>query len=179
MTTLQISPTNTTPAVSTSVHTIVTDAARSQEVLAFRLGDEEYGIALRSVQEIRSYQAPTRLAGASEHLLGVIDLRGEVVPLVDLRRRFGLARADFDALTVIIVVNLGARCVGVVADQVNDVVALRPAQIRQMPSLPACPEQRHMVAMGVVEDRQLVLLDIESLLRSTEMGIVHTAALAD
>lgn len=174
MSSLQLS--QPSAAASSSVETLI---PRSQEVLAFRLGDEEYGISLQNVQEIRSYQAPTRLAGAQDHLLGVIDLRGEVVPLVDLRRRFALPKAAFDALTVIIVINLSDRCVGVVADQVNDVITLSAEQIRPMPHLPGCAEQRHMVAIGSVDDRRLVLLDIDSLLRSSEMGIVHAPAIAD
>ncbi len=154
-------------------HIFSAGLAKTQEVLTFRLGHEEYGISLLCVQEIRSYQAPTRLAGADEHLLGVIDLRGEVVPLIDMRRRFGLPTMAFNDLTVIIVISLGDRRVGVVADQVNDVVALLPEQVRAMPALRASADQRHLVAIGSVGTRMLVLLDIEALLRSSELGLVR------
>jgi len=151
-------------------------ASRPQEVLTFEIGDEEYGISLLCVQEIRSFQVPTRLAGAGEHLLGVIDLRGEVVPLIDLRRRFGLPAVDANDITVIIVISLGDRRVGVVADQVNDVVGLSPAQIRPMPAMKGGADQRHLVALASLEQqRTLVLLDIEALLRSSELGLVNEA----
>lgn len=164
MATLELTRSTETALLTSAAATAILAGNTPQEVLAFRLGDEEYGISLRCVQEIRSYQAPTRLAGAGENLLGVIDLRGEVVPLLDLRRRFGLPRADFDAMTVIIVISLAGRCVGVVADQVNDVVMLPSGQIRSMPGLPGCSDHTYMVAIGVVEERRLVLLDIERLL---------------
>lgn len=162
---LQVRPTTSTAHPPALIAASPADAPRGQEVLAFRLASEEYAIPLLCVQEIRSYQAPTRLAGAQSQWLGVIDLRGEVVPLLDLRRRLGLPAADFDAMTVIIVVNIAHRCVGVVADQVNDVIALDAGQIRAMPALPGIPEQRHMQAMGVVEQRRLVLLDIQGMLQ--------------
>lgn len=141
-----------------------------EAALTFRLDDQEYGIVLSCVQEIRSYQAPTRLAGASDDLLGIIDLRGEIVPLVDLRRRFGMRSAEADGFTVIVVVSLGDRRVGVVADQVNDVVSLSPDQIRPMPRLKEGADQAHLVGIGRVEQRTLVLLDIESLLRGVQLG---------
>lgn len=147
----------------------------AQEILAFRLAEEEYGIPLRCVQEIRSYQAPTRLAGAHAQWLGVIDLRGEVVPLLDLRRRLALAAAEPDSLTVVIVISLGERRIGVVADQVNDVIALERGQIRAMPALPGVPEQRHMPGMAVVADRRLVLMDIQGLLREEAAPIAPEA----
>ena len=135
-----------------------------QEVLSFRLGDEEYAIPLRCVREIRSYQAPTRLAGSHKDLLGVIDLRGEIVPLLDLRRRFALPAAEFNTFTITIIVHLDGRPIGVVVDSVNDVVALSPAQIRAMPPMKGGQDQQHLMAIACVGERRLVLLHIESLL---------------
>ena len=143
------------------------DHTKEQEILSFRLGDEEYGIPLLCVQEIRSFQTPTRLAGARKDLLGVIDLRGEIVPLFDLRLRFALARADFDPFTVVIVVQIHGRCIGVVADGVNDVAALQPDQIRKMPALKGGPDQAHLRAVACIGERRVVLMDIESMLRDT------------
>ena len=162
----------------TAVPSLSTDRAPqfpAQEILAFRLASEEYGIPLRCVQEIRSYQKPTHMAGAPAQWLGVIDLRGEVVPLLDLRRRLALAAAEPNDLTVVIVISLGERRVGVVADQVNDVIALERQQIRAMPALPGVPEQRHMPGMAVVADRRLVLMDIQALLREEAAPPVHEA----
>lgn len=137
------------------------------EMLAFLLDGQEYGISLNFVREIRSYEAPTRLAGALDFLLGVIDLRGEVVPLIDLRRRLGLPAAPFDAFTVVIVVSLGDRRLGVVADRVNDVVRLAPEQVRAMPAMPGVVGRRHLVGVASVDARHIVLTDIEALLADT------------
>lgn len=141
-----------------------TAAPHTHEILAFLLDGQEYGIALNFVQEIRSYEVPTRLAGAQDFLLGVIDLRGEVVPLIDLRRRLGLAPAPFDAFTVVIVVSLSDRRVGVVADRVNDVVQLAPEQIRAMPAMSSVTTRRHLVGIASLEARSVVLTDIQALL---------------
>lgn len=143
------------------------DARGPSEALVFLLDGQEYGIALHCVQEIRSYQAPTRLAGAAAFVLGVIDLRGEVVPMLDLRLRLGLPAAEFDAFTVVIVVSLGTRRIGVVADRVNDVVELAPQQIRAMPAMKGGADQRHLVAIASLDERAVVLMDIESLLTDT------------
>lgn len=140
------------------------DASQSTEALVFLLDGQEYGIALHCVQEIRSYQAPTRLAGACDYLLGIMELRGEVVPMIDLRRRLGLHAPAFDAFTVVIVISLGERRIGIVADRVNDVVELAPQQIRAMPSMKGGADQRHLVAIANLDQRAVVLMDVESLL---------------
>ncbi len=148
-------------------HVFRPDARQAAEALVFLLDGQEYGIALGSVQEIRSYQAPTRLAGAQDFLLGVIDLRGDVVPLIDMRLRLGMPAMAPDACTVVIVISLGDRCMGIVADGVNDVVALAPDQIRAMPAMNGGADQRHFVAIASLEGRRVLLLDIESLLASS------------
>jgi purine-binding chemotaxis protein CheW len=155
------------PAAAAS-HVFRTDARQPTEALVFLLDGQEYGIALQCVQEIRSYQAPTRLAGSCDYLLGIMDLRGEVVPLIDLRRRLGLHAAEFDAFTVIIVISLGERRIGIVADRVNDVVELAPGQIRTMPAMRGHADQRHLVAIASLDQRSVVLMDIESLLADTQ-----------
>jgi purine-binding chemotaxis protein CheW len=140
------------------------EARHVTEALVFLLDGQEYGITLGCVQEIRSYQAPTRLAGATDYVLGVMDLRGEIVPILDMRLRLGLARTDITGFTVVIVVSLGSRRIGIVADQVNDVVALQPDEIRRMPGMGGHPDQRHFVAIASLAGRSVVLLDIEALL---------------
>lgn len=152
------------PATSTAAIVFRPDAGQSTEALVFLLDGQEYGIALHCVQEIRSYQAPTRLAGACAYLLGIMDLRGEVVPLIDLRIRLGLRAAEVDAFTVVIVISLGERRIGIVADRVNDVVELAPQQIRAMPAMKGGADQRHLVAIASLDQRAVVLMDVESLL---------------
>lgn len=157
----------------------VAGASIEQEALTFLLGEEEYGIRLGCVQEIRSYQAPTRLAGAREDLLGVIDLRGEVVPLLDLRRRFALDQALFDSCTVIIVVQVDERRIGAVVDQVNEVLNLSPEQIRPMPPIATLgTDQAHLCGLASQGDRRVLLLDIESLLRGCAVPAGSTPGLA-
>src|SRR5690349_14873438 len=105
------------------------------EVLSFRLGAEEYGIGILTVQEIRGYEAPTRIANAPEWLLGVLNLRGQIVPIVDMRLRFNLGQVRYDSLTVVIILNIGQHVIGMVVDGVSDVVTLAPDQVRPAPAL--------------------------------------------
>ena len=138
--------------------------AAAPEVLASRLGAEEYGIDILAVQEIRRYEAPTRLANAAGHLLGVTDLRGVIVPIVDLRRSMGLP-AEYGANTVTVVVNVARRTVGLVVDSVSDVLALQPGQVRPRPG-PAADCIRGLATLeGAQGPLLLLLLDIPALLR--------------
>ncbi len=140
------------------------------EVLSFNLGDEEYGIALNCVQEIRSYQVSTRLAGASAEVLGVLDLRGEVLPVIDLRRCFHMPAAEVTAATVTIVVNLNHRSVGIVVDNVNEVVDLAPEQQRSMPAMNGMANDGHIMGIGAIGTRMLLLLDINRLLDGRDLA---------
>lgn len=112
-----------------------TELAPPGEYLSFRLGDEDYGLPILDVQEIRSYEPPTRIAGASPEVLGVVNLRGIIVPVIDLRRVFGCSSADIGPLTVVIVLGLPMRTVGVVVDAVSDVVDVSAAHLRPPPAL--------------------------------------------
>jgi purine-binding chemotaxis protein CheW len=147
-------------------------AAASAEYLSFRLGAEEYGIDLLKVQEIRSYEAPTRIANSPRFVKGVQNLRGVIMPVVDLRMTFDCERADVDAFTVVIVLNVCQRLVGVVVDSVSDVLALAPADIRPAPEMASSSETRFINGIASVEDRTLILLDIESLMSGPSMGLV-------
>src|SRR5437879_3548186 len=108
-------------------------ATDSREVLSFKLGDEQYGIDILKVQEIRGCDAVTRIANMPAFIKGVIDLRGLIVPFVDLRVKFNLENADYNEFTVVIILSLAERVVGVVADAVSDVLTLEPAQIKAVP----------------------------------------------
>jgi purine-binding chemotaxis protein CheW len=150
------------------------DAATGGEIrefLAFRLGEEEYGMDILRVQEIRSYAAPTQLATAPDFILGVINLRGVIVPIVDMRRKLGLAQQRFDASTVVIVLTFGDRVAGMVVDSVSDVLTLAPEQLHPVPDLDASVLTDHLLAIGSINERTLLLLDIDGLMRSAEMGL--------
>ncbi|ABD68671.1 CheW protein [Rhodoferax ferrireducens T118] len=142
------------------------------EFLAFKLGSEEYGIDILRVQEIRSYEVPTRMANAPTHVKGVINLRGVIVPILDLRMKFNLEQVNYDSFTVVIVLNLGARVVGMVVDGVSDVITLTPEQLRPVPEFSSAVSSDHLLAIGSVGERMLILLDIEKLMTSAEMGLV-------
>lgn len=141
--------------------TVLTDL---REFLAFKIGNEEYGVDILRVQEIRSYEKPTTIANAAADLKGVVNLRGVIVPIIDLRLKLGLPQARYDHLTVVIVLNIGQRVVGVVVDGVSDVLTLEREQLRPVPALDMDVDRDHLLAIGSVDDRMLILLDIEKLL---------------
>jgi purine-binding chemotaxis protein CheW len=143
-----------------------------REVLTFCLGTEEYGIDILKVQEIRAHEPVTAIPNAPEFIRGVINLRGVIVPIVDLRLKFGVGAASYDAFTVVIVLSVGGRVVGAVVDSVSDVLTLAPAQVRAAPQVHAVPDMRHVTGIGTLGERMLILLDIERLMLSPEMGLL-------
>jgi len=141
------------------------------EFLAFKLGDEEYGIDILSVQEIRSYEEPTRFANTPAAIKGVINLRGVIVPIIDMRIKFNLEQVNYDTFTVVIVLNLGKQVVGMVVDGVSDVITFTPEQLRPVPEFSSAIDSDHLLAIGTHENRMLILLDIEKLLAPAETGL--------
>ena len=144
-----------------------------REFLAFKLGAEEYGIDILRVQEIRSYEEPTRIANAPPFIKGVVNLRGVIVPIVDMRLKFDLPDARYDHFTVVIVLNIGASVVGMVVDAVSDVITLTPEQLRPVPEFSAAIASDHLLAIGAIDQRMLILVDIEKLMTGAEMGLVE------
>jgi purine-binding chemotaxis protein CheW len=145
------------------------------EVLSFRLGGEEYAISILKVQEIRGYDAVTRIANAPDYLKGVVNLRGIIVPVVDMRLKFNVGTATYDAFTVVIVLNINNHTIGMVVDSVSDVVTLTPDQIKPAPDLGATVSGDYLRGLGTVGERMLILLDIDKLLGSEEMGLLAAA----
>ena len=144
-----------------------------REFLAFKLGDEEYGMDILRVQEIRSFEQPTHMANAPAYILGVVNLRGVIVPIIDMRIKFNLAQVNYDTFTVVIVLNIGKQVVGMVVDGVSDVITLTPEQMRPVPEFSSAIGSDHLLAIGSLENRMLILLDIEKLMTSAEMGLVE------
>ena len=165
------------PAAPHSATSASSKAATAGEFLTFTLGQEEYGVDILKVQEIRGYDAVTRLPDAPEYIKGVINLRGTIVPVIDMRVKFRL-EAKVDALTVMIVLNVADRVVGMVVDSVSDVVQLTAEQIRAMPEVGTGIDRRFLTGIGALDERMLILLDIEGLMTSTEMGLVVDNAAA-
>jgi len=148
----------------------------SREVLTFRLHDEEYGIDILKVQEIRGYEPPTKIANAPDFLKGVMDLRGVIVPIIDLRLKFNLGKAVYNEFTVVIILNLGAQVVGAVVDSVSDVMALAQEQIRAAPELNAFVEGSCITGLGALSDRLIILIEIERLLSASELALLEQSS---
>jgi purine-binding chemotaxis protein CheW len=147
-----------------------------QEFLVFTLGDEEYGIDILKVQEIRGYDQVTRIANTPEFIKGVTNLRGVIVPIVDLRVKFSQGDVDYDDNTVVIVLNLGQRVVGIVVDGVSDVLSLTADQIRPAPAFAVTLSTEYLTGLGALGERMLILVNIEKLLNSDEMALLDIAA---
>ena len=160
------------PASHPASHPAAHAVAPNGEYLTFRLGAEEYGIDILRVQEIRSYEPPTRIASAPAFIKGVVNLRGVIVPIVDLRLKLGCHSADYNHFTVVIVLNVRGRVVGAVVDAVSDVLALAGEAIRPAPALHASFDTGFITGIGSVADRMLILIDIEALMASPDMGLM-------
>jgi len=143
--------------------TIIASAV-PREFMKFALGQEQYGIDIRAVQEIRSYEAPTAIADAPPHVLGVTNLRGVIVPIVDLRLQFGMDKWQPDEQTVVIVVEVEKRLAGFVVDRVLDVAQLGAEQIKPAPAMSLASGRSFISAIGTLDQEILILLDVDRLL---------------
>jgi purine-binding chemotaxis protein CheW len=151
-------------------------AAQRREFLTFRLGTESYAIDILKVQEIRGWEQPTAIANSPAFIKGVINLRGVIVPILDLRVKFRLAQAAYDSFTVVIILNVASRVVGVVVDSVSDVLALADEAIRATPEFASSTfDTRYITGLATVEEELVILLDIEKLMTSSDMALVDAA----
>ncbi|MBE0489000.1 MAG: chemotaxis protein CheW [Halomonas sp.] len=150
--------------------------AHNREFLVFSLGEEEYAVDILKVQEIRGYENVTRIANAPDFIKGVTNLRGVIVPIVDLRIKFHLDSVEYGGQTVVIVVNVADRIVGIVVDGVSDVMTLTPEQIKPAPEFGVTLSSDFLSGLGSLDDRMLVLVDIDKLLTSQEMALVEKVA---
>jgi purine-binding chemotaxis protein CheW len=149
--------------------------ARKREFLTFRLGAESYGIDILKVQEIRGYEAATTIANAPAFIKGVINLRGVIVPILDLRVKFRLPDTKYDEFTVVIILNVASRVVGVVVDSVSDVLSLDPEAIRATPEFASSTfDTKYITGLANVDDGMLIMLDIEKLLTGADMALVES-----
>jgi purine-binding chemotaxis protein CheW len=158
-----------------------TAATAGREFLTFRLGAEEYGIDILKVQEIRSFEPPTKIANAPSYLRGVVNLRGVIVPIVDLRIKFNcvneMGEAEINSFTVVIVHNVKGRVVGAVVDSVSDVMQLADSAIQPAPEMSAAViDTSYITGIANVSERLLILMDIEALMSSADMGLIAAIA---
>jgi purine-binding chemotaxis protein CheW len=144
----------------------------ANEFLTFRLGKEEYGIEILKVQEIRGYDSITQIANAPEFIKGVVNLRGIIVPIIDMRIKFRLGNAEYNQFTVVIILNVADRIMGIVVDGVSDVISLGVEQMRPTPGFGSVIDTEYMMGLGTIDERMLILIDIEKLMGSSDMGLI-------
>ena len=152
------------------------DDIAAREFLAFTLGKEEYGIHILKVQELRGYEEPTRIANAPDFIKGVVNLRGIIVPIVDMRIKFNLGTPPSDLFRVVIILTINGRVVGMVVDSVSDVITLAADQIKPAPEMGTALNTDYLVGLGTVDQRMLILVDIDKLMSSAEMGLIESIA---
>ena len=152
-----------------------TMVASAREYLTFRLDQEEYGIDILKVQEIRGYESPTRIANAPNFIKGVVNLRGTIIPIVDMRLKFNCGKVEYNSFTVVIILSLRNRIVGIVVDSVSDVMELPTESLKAAPDVDSSIGSDAVLGLGSLGDRMLILLDIERLMSGIDMGLIQEA----
>lgn len=147
--------------------------APKKEFLSFRLGQEEYCLDILSVQEIRGYDTVTSIANTPEFIKGVINLRGNIVPIVDMRIKFRLSDARYDATTIVIILNLNKKMIGIVVDSVSDVIALPLDDIREAPRFGSAINTEFISGMATIDGRMLIVVDIQKLMSSDDLQLIE------
>jgi len=143
-----------------------------QEFLAFKLGSEEYGVDALKVQEIRGYGHVTQIPNSLPFIKGVVNLRGLILPIVDMRIKLRLGQPTYDHTTVVVILNIHGRLSGIVVDSVSDVLTLIPSQITHAPDCDSVISHEYIIGLGSVGERMLILLDIDKLMVSNEMALM-------
>lgn len=151
-------------------------ASESLEFLAFYLGDEEYGVDIQKVNELRRYEKVTKIANAPDFIKGVINLRGTIVPIIDMRIRFNLGVPSYNDFTVVVILNVHNRVVGVVVDSVSDVVTLSCDQIKSPPKMDSAIDSDYLIGLGMLDERILILADIDKLMSSSDIALTEELA---
>jgi purine-binding chemotaxis protein CheW len=150
-------------------------AAGASQYLTFTLGSAEYAVDILKVQEIRGYDSVTEIANAPAFIKGVINLRGVIVPIVDMRIKFQVGEERYDQFTVVIILNVLRRVVGIVVDGVSDVITLPPDQIKDSPEFGAALDTKYIMGLGTIDQRMIILVDIEKLMSSRDMELMEEA----
>lgn len=151
----------------------------SREFLSFVLGEEHYALDIMSVKEIRGYEPVTKIANAPPFIKGVINLRGDIVPIVDLRLKFNVGRATYNEFTIVIMLNVADRIVGIVVDGVSDVIRLTSEEIRPAPEFGVAFDSRYLLGLAPIDDQMVILVNIEQLITSDELGVFDVQNLAN
>ncbi|QUX92697.1 chemotaxis protein CheW [Marinomonas sp. A3A] len=152
-----------------------TSSMPAKEFLTFVLGDETYALDIMTVKEIRGYEPATKIANAPSYIKGVINLRGDIVPIVDLRIKFNIGEATYNEWTIVIMLNVRDRVVGIVVDGVSDVMNLEAEEIKPAPEFGVAFDSRYLHGLAALEDQMVIIVDIEELISSDEIGVFESA----
>lgn len=147
----------------------------TREFLTFVLGDETYALDIMTVKEIRGYEATTKIANAPDFIKGVINLRGDIVPIIDLRIKFGIGKPTYNEWTIVIMLNIHERIVGIVVDGVSDVMNLEDEEVKPAPEFGVAFDSKYLHGLATLEDHMVIIVDIEALISSDELGLFETA----
>lgn len=148
------------------------------EFLTFTLGSEHYGLDIMKVKEIRGYEPVTRIANAPPFIKGVLNLRGDIVPIVDLRLKFSVGDAVYNNFTIVIMLQIGERIVGIVVDSVSDVINIDSDQVKPPPEFGVAFDSQYLHGLVPVNDNMVILLNIEKLVSGQELGLFDSGASA-
>lgn len=163
-------------AMTQGVATASDEDQVASEYLTFTLGNEEYAIDILKVQEIRGYEQPTLIANSPPFIKGVINLRGIIVPIVDLRIKFNLGKVEYTPFTVVIILNVVGRVIGAVVDSVSDVFSLTRSQIRPAPDFSGSFDTKYILGLATMDTRMMIVTDIERLMTSADMELIESAS---
>lgn len=144
------------------------------EYLCFGLGAEEYGIDIHKVQELRKYEIATTIANSPDYVKGVINLRGTIIPIIDMRVKFKLGIPSYNEFTVVIILHLADRMTGIVVDSVADVITLANDEIRDLPQCQPKEASSYLLGIGTVGERMLILIDMDQLLATEQVLVTST-----
>ena len=149
----------------------------THEYLTFILGDEHYGLDIMKVREIRGYEPVTKIANAPPFIKGVLNLRGDIVPIVDLRLKFAVGEASYNEFTIVIMLHINDRIVGIVVDAVSDVINMKASEIKPPPEFGVAFDSQYLYGLAPVNEQMIILLNIEKLISSQELGLFDSTAL--
>lgn len=152
------------------------DQLDQREFLSFVLGDEHYALDIHAVKEIRGYEPATKIANAPDYIKGVINLRGDIVPIVDMRLKFAVGEATYNEFTIVIMLHVDDRIVGIVVDAVSDVIRLDREQLRPPPKFGVAFDSRYLYGLATVDEQMIILVNIAALISSEELGLVDAAS---
>ncbi|MDF2177096.1 chemotaxis protein CheW [Aliiglaciecola sp. CAU 1673] len=146
----------------------------SREFLSFVLGEEHYALDIMAVKEIRGYEPVTKIANAPPFIKGVLNLRGDIVPIVDLRMKFNVGQATYNEFTIVIMLMVKGRIVGIVVDGVSDVINLTEDDIRPPPEFGVAFDSKYLYGLAQVGEQMVILVNIEALISSEELGLFES-----